>query len=180
MEGSIWSAVGPGVGNSSCTSCSQDVEILKANGSHLYIGGEFATVGGNTNLKKLVKWDGSSYSAVGNGTLTARNIYAIEFENDTIYVGSDELLSYDNINMRGISKFNGTSWSGLGSGICLVNGNTVNSILIYENKLHCGGNFYQAGNKVASNFATYTFPQSLSTYYQDNDNDGYGNPNVTT
>ena len=126
-DGSTWSALGnDGAGGSSLNS---DVSSLAVNGTDLYVGGSFTDVkNGTTTLTAadyVAKWDGSSWSALGdngssNGSFAGGSyISSLAYNNGTLYVGGN----FSNVNDGGIpqtaadkiAQWNGTHWSSLGS-----------------------------------------------------------------
>jgi hypothetical protein len=66
-----------------------DVFALLPNGSDLYVGGSFNTVGKNPGIRasSIAKWNGSSWEALGSGT--NKSIRAIALYHEDLYVGGE-------------------------------------------------------------------------------------------
>jgi hypothetical protein len=149
-NGSSWSHVGTGIsGNSSTGIRCMDID----NQGNLYVGGNFTTAGGIV-ARGIAKWDGTSWSNVGEGlsiSSTDRiDSIAIDSENN-IYVGGT-FSTIGEISIDKIAKWNGTSWSGLGSGLNV----SCSAICIDENdNIYAGGGFTTAGGISANKIAKW-------------------------
>src|SRR5262249_45363367 len=114
-DGSRWSALGSGM--------NKDVSRLGVSGSNVDDGGSLRTAansgGATVRVNYIVKWDGSSWSALGSGmnntvaalAVSGTNLYAGGgFTRATNSGGAAVVVTY-------IAKWNGSSWSPLGSGM---------------------------------------------------------------
>lgn len=102
--------------------------IARDSSGNIYIGGKFViTTGASTAIRCLAKWDGTSWSQVGNFSLINFNsrVYSIVVSGTRIYVGGyfsniDETFTSININnpaavaaneAASFAIWNGTTWS---------------------------------------------------------------------
>lgn len=177
-NGTTWSNLGTGLGNT-VTTITQDVNTITSDNNFLYAGGSFPSAGGNTANRIISKWDGSSWSPLGAGLLSGE-VKKLVIHNDTLYAGGNQFFSYNSNNLKGLGRYFNNSWQTFGSGVLLNSAvDNVLSIEFINNNLYCAGGVDQVGGKISSNFAKWTYPSTLLTYYQDNDNDGFGNTNIT-
>lgn len=117
-------------------------------GSKLYAGGEFSLAGG-ISASRIARWDGTHWSAVGNGVTASLPPLLIRtmavYDDGTgaaLYVGG--LFTSPGKN---IAKYNGV-WSSLGTGTS----NIVNTLATFNDgtgeALYVGGSFTSAGGVV--------------------------------
>jgi hypothetical protein len=148
-NGSSWSAVGGGV--------DYYVEALAASGNTVYVGGQFLWANDATNLLNPVsaifvaKWDGSGWSALGNGVNNP--VWALAASGNTVYVGGEFTEAYDTTNLLNpvkanhVAKWDGSGWSGLGNGV----NKTVLALAMQGNQVVAGGYFDQLCGNSACN-----------------------------
>jgi hypothetical protein len=113
---------------------------------NLYAGGNFTTVGG-VGANYIAKWNGSSWSAVGNGVDSTVNALALD-GNGNVYAGGDfpqvcgnSTCDSGNTRANRIAKWNGSGWSVLGNGV----NSTVYALAVdSNNNVYAGGDFAQA------------------------------------
>ncbi|MCW5551522.1 MAG: hypothetical protein KIS67_05070 [Verrucomicrobiae bacterium] len=117
-NGSSWSQVGSGLDDLPVGY--GFVAALAASGGDLYVGGAFATTGGNP-ATNIAKWNGSDWSAVGNGTgfhdeLDENpGVLALAVSGSQVVAGG-RFTSVDGVSANGVARWDGSSWSALGSG----------------------------------------------------------------
>ena len=117
-DGSTWSSVGGGAPGTILGVSAIDVE--DGNGPSLYIGGIFNSVGDGVSANNIARWDGESWSAVGDGTNgLVRSIVA--FDDGTgsgkrIYAGGNFSVAGDAA-ANNVARWNGSVWSRLGNGL---------------------------------------------------------------
>jgi hypothetical protein len=124
-DGTNWAALGSN--GASNGSISGTVYALAANGSDVYVGGQFINVNNGgavlNTADYLARWDGTNWSALGHngagdGSLNG-NVRALFFDGPDLYVGG----SFANINVNGtpllsadyLAKWDGTNWSAIGN-----------------------------------------------------------------
>lgn len=106
--------------------------------SHVvYVGGNFATAGGNVQARGIARWNGSAWSAIGNPTQFNGEVRAIAYFNGELYVGGQFTIpTKPGPTLRGLAKWNGNAWVAVGG---QSNAAIVNSLLVYNGSLYVGG-----------------------------------------
>lgn len=121
------------------TGTNERVKCIAFDGTgKLYAGGLFTLAGSNT-VDHLAVWDGTTWSAFGDGLKGGVNAIGI-FEG-TIYVGGS-FSKAGEAPANYVAKWNGSSWEALGEGPEGI----VNTLAFSDGNLYIGGNF----DKVAS------------------------------
>src|SRR5580765_8468778 len=124
------------------------VGVFATNGSDVYIGGDFTSVG-NVLATDIAKWDGQTWSALGSGMNASGQAFVYRMAvapNGDIYAGG-QFTSAGGINATNVAKWNGVAWSPLGLGI----GNPppsnipVMAMALSGSNLYVGGGFTNAG-----------------------------------
>lgn len=131
-NGNSWQNVGDGIVNTGpifgMVCC-----MTKTNNG-LYVAGSF-TKAGNISTNNIAKWDGNSWSSLGNGV--DFTISTMTFFNRELYV-----CGIDEANIVQIMKWNGVTWesvtkNGLDESNC-----NIYDFEVYENELYICGNFH--------------------------------------
>jgi len=149
-NGSAWSALGNGVNSY--------VNGLAVSGSDVYVGGEFTEIcfiaacnSGNT-AHRVAKWNGSAWSALGNGV--DNHVLALAVSGSDVYVGGaftqicgNYLCSVGNTTANRVAKWNGSAWSALGNGV----DNYVLALAVSGSDVYVVGNFTQICGNAACN-----------------------------
>ena len=127
-----------------------EVYAIAVSGTDVYVGGAFQMVAGNLMANYIAKWDGATWSNLGdNGVIPSFRatgairgpVFAIAVSGDTVYIGTGA----SSVSINGsvapqadyIAKWNGTSWSGVGgngAGGSSLNGN-VRALAVNGNDL---------------------------------------------
>ena len=144
-NGSSWSALGAGLGP--YTGGINGVSALLWSGTELYAGGSFSDSGG-VGVPALARWDGSSWTAVGEGV--NGTISALGWDGSSLFAGGKFTMA-GGMAAQNIARWNGTAWSPLGSG---VNSN-VNAITVRGADVFVGGLFTDAGGVSARRIAKW-------------------------
>jgi hypothetical protein len=116
----------------------------------LYVGGIFDSIGGIA-ANNIAKWDGISWSALGNGVTTSQTVNPQYTSVDAIYSFNNELIvggifaKAGTTNVNNIAKWNGSSWSALSNGIpasgdIFINYSGVTSLMVFNSELYAGNN----------------------------------------
>ncbi|MBI3423071.1 MAG: VCBS repeat-containing protein [Acidobacteria bacterium] len=161
-NGAAWAALGGG-GKAIFTSYGSSnippyITAVTVQGNNVYVGGQFAVAGGVT-ANNIVKWDGTQWSALGNGLAggAGSEVRSIAVSaNGDVYAGGNFTITVGGVATRGIAKWNGTSWVALSGGLS-SGGGTVNAIAIIGNDVYAGGSFTTACSNAA---CTTFFPAS--------------------
>ncbi len=90
--GTTWSSLGGGLSLDPNTGQYGRVNALAVNGSDLYAGGTFTSVGGVTDSPSLGRWNGSAWSAVGGGGGVthfgqAGTVSTLAYSGGALYIG---------------------------------------------------------------------------------------------
>jgi hypothetical protein len=164
-NGSSWSALAGGIGGLSVPEVAALAVFDDGGGSALYVGGHFTTAGAVT-AKNIAKWDGTSWSALGNGITgslfsTSASVRALAVFDDgggaQLYVGG-AFTTAGTIHASCIAKWDGASWSAVGSGGGGVD-YIVHALSVFDDgggvALFAGGEFSLAGGNAASEVAKW-------------------------
>lgn len=114
---------------------------------YVYAGGYFHKAG-DAQASNIARWDGLSWSALGNGV--SSYIYDIETSGGDLYVGGIFKVAGD-CHANNIARWDGSSWFALGTG---VNG-AVYEIEMIGSDLYVGGAFTSAGGIPANRIARW-------------------------
>jgi len=135
----IWSALDMGLTNS--------VVALAVNGSDIYVGGGFTTVGSGgtvvSGLNRIAKWNGTVWSSLDSGlNLT---VLSLAVSGTELYVGGQFTdVGFGGTPVPGlnhIAKWNGTSWSALDKGL----DGRVDALVVSGTDVYAGGGFNGVG-----------------------------------
>ena len=158
-DGASWSALGSGVGGVTVASVRALAVFDDGSGPALYAGGEFALAGG-LSARRIARWDGSSWSALGTGMggFFVPTVHALAVFDDgggpALYAGGAFTTAGGTAANR-IAAWDGASWSPVGSGMDAA----VQSLAIFEDgsgpALVAGGEFTTAGGAAASRIAEW-------------------------
>ena len=118
-NGTSWSAVGTGMlGSGSTPSVNTMVTFDDGTGPALYAGGQTFTTAGGVPANRVAKWNGTSWSAVGDGFANGI-VWKLAVYNDG---AGDALYAFGTFTASGatpinrMAKWNGTSWEQWGGG----------------------------------------------------------------
>ncbi len=155
-NGSSWSAMGSGLGSSGSDYV---VSLAVAPNGDVYAGGWFTNSGGMA-VQSVARWNGTSWSALGNGLYGIVNALAVGTNGD-VYAGG----TFTNSGAEGVSriaKWDGSSWSGVGSGMGVGVNVEVSALAMPPNQeIYAAGSFSTAGGVAATGIA-----QWARAYYQ--------------
>jgi len=126
------------------------------NGPGLYAGGGFGKAG-ETAANNIARWDGSAWSALGNGTNDKVRSLAVfdDGSRAVVYAGGEFTMAGD-LSAARIAQWDGDAWSPLGSGI--GNGKVWAMIAFDDGTgpgLYVGGEFTIAGDGPANHIARW-------------------------
>jgi len=145
FDGSVWTNLGTGLG--------PGVSALAFYNNELYAGGTFTNSGG-AQMKRISKWNGSSWVTVGSG-FDSGGVSAMGVTPLGLYVGGSFTNSGATA-LNYVAKWDGLSWSPLGSGVFRTPGNpSVSGIYASGNDVYFVGPFTYAGGKPSSNIGRW-------------------------
>jgi hypothetical protein len=150
-DGHQWSGLGSGMGGADAYVGALLAEDAPP-GPVLYAGGHFATAGG-VPARNIARWDGSAWSAVGDGTPTDAAVM-LRFDDGSgpaLYAGGPG---------PSIMRFDGSAWSTVGAGFQSANFNAyVASLAVYDDGrglcLFAGGTFASSGGVAVNGIARW-------------------------
>jgi len=133
-DGLKWSALGDEVEYDN----NFNVEALAIDSQdNLYVGGQFH-IAGRITAHNIVKWDGSNWSTLGDGTDSGIHALAID-SHDNLYAGGD-FSKAGGITAKYIAKWDGSRWSNLGRGPEGINSNLIRAMAVdSQDNLYIGG-----------------------------------------
>ena len=136
ISGSVVYPFGNGIQNG-------EVRCLQEYNGELYVGGNFTTVDSTINAKRIARWDGNQWHAIGTGvTGGLPSLYAMAKYKGELYVGGN-FSSINGFPSQNISRFNGVSWDSLNAGVSgFILSMLVDSI---NDVLYVGGAIGSAG-----------------------------------
>jgi hypothetical protein len=119
------------------------VRCMQEYNGELYVGGNFTTVDSSINAKRIARWDGNQWYAIGTGvTGGLPSLYAMAEYQGELYVGGN-FSSINGFPSQNISRFDGVSWDSLNAGVSgFILSMLVDSI---NNVLYVGGDIGSAG-----------------------------------
>jgi hypothetical protein len=155
-NGTRWSALGAGLND--WVSALAVFDDGSGSGPALYAGGFFNRAGGVDALG-IAKWDGTSWSEVGEGVGLV--VYALTVFDDgsgggpALYAGGTFGWA-GGVEANRIAKWDGTTWSPLGSG---MSGGIVRALTVFDDgggpALYAGGSFTIAGGTPVNRIAKW-------------------------
>lgn len=143
-------------------------------GTNLYLGGNFKTAG-NQVANSLIKWDGKSWSTIGEGLEAgvsgdAASVEALAFADGKLFVGGN-FSKAGQLEANGIAFWDGQHWNTLGPDsinglrrkIIFDQDTTIARGLVYElfsynQKIYIGGYFHLAGDQKSNGIAAWDIP----------------------
>ena len=153
-DGTRWSALGAGIDGAGYVLSLATFD--DGGGPALYAGGRFLSAGGG-DAKRVAKWDGSSWSALGSGTDWSVNALALfdDGGGEALYAAGYFTDALGDARSR-IARWDGTSWSPL---LPMASGRLINALAVFDDgtpSLYAGGSFLGiSGDVPAQNVARW-------------------------
>jgi hypothetical protein len=155
VSAQAWSALGSGMGGYGGPTV---LALACDNEGKLNVGGYFFTAGA-LRANNIAKWDGSSWTAFGQGLGTLNGnlpiyVYALAFDNAGHLYAGGNFTSAGGMTVNGIAMWNGSRWFALGSGL---NGTVYSLTCDSAGNLYAGGQFSTTGDglTMVSNIAEW-------------------------
>jgi hypothetical protein len=169
-DGAAWTALGSGLTDAACCSTPTVYELAvfdDGTGPALYAGGLFLLAGGVT-VQNIAKWDGTTWSAVGDGVsggVYSTWIAALTTFDDgsgpALYAGG-RFTSAGGVPANGIAKWDGAAWSAVGGGVLsdpMLDPPWVGALTVFDDgtgpALYAGGFFLLAGGVTVNHIAKW-------------------------
>lgn len=154
FDGTSWSTLGSGATNG----VNKPVRALQADGSTLYVGGDFTLAGGSLRALHVARWNGHSWAnAVGGSALNEGldgPVHALALGDDLLHAGGDftkeAILGTAATNAARIAAWDTGSlltraWSAIpGDPLNGLDG-IVEALVVHGSDLYAGGDFSVAG-----------------------------------
>jgi hypothetical protein len=156
-NGTSWSAVGAGVtGAGVAPSINTMVTFDDGSGPALYVGGQAFTSAGGLPANRVARWDGTQWSAVGDGFANGI-VWKLAVFNDG---DGDRLYAFGTFTASGstplsrIARWNGTSWEAIAN----ANNTAFNAIVLPDaagDRLLVTGQFTDISGSTANRLVEY-------------------------
>jgi len=154
-DGTSWSALGSGLTGSGVT---PSVMAIAAHddgtGEQLYVAGQTFNEAGGVPVSRIARWDGSNWSAVGDGFDDGIVWGLTVFDDGTgpALYASGTFSASGGVPMSGLAKWDGTSWSDVG----MTDDDTYRTLVFDDGSgsaLYVGGRYSTIGGVTASGIA---------------------------
>ena len=159
-DGGAWQPVGAALGGPGTPSVNALAVFNDGSGPALHAAGSFTTAGG-ASVNRIARWDGASWSALGDGLGSLVYTLCVFDDGDgpALYAGG-WFTSAGAVAASRVAKWDGAAWSSLGSGVTsgavIV---SVDAMAVFDDgsgpALFVGGNFANAGGAPASRIARW-------------------------
>lgn len=117
------------------TGADADVFAVASSGDYVYAGGLFTTIGGNS-IPRIARWDGSSWTGLGQGVDDGM-VLAVAVDGNDVYIGGN-FYNVSGSSINKIAKWDGSSWSSITT--TPPNG-TVSALAVVNGILYAAGDF---------------------------------------
>jgi hypothetical protein len=150
-DGSAWYALGSGLRRDDCpgTRCDAWAAALTDFQGALIAGGCFTEAGG-VPAANIARWDGSSWSALGEGL--DGTVLALAVHDEQLYAGGEFTRTGADSIVRYVAAWYGSHWQALGSGVSAP----VRALCSTATGLVAGGDFMVAGSDTVHYVARWT------------------------
>jgi hypothetical protein len=132
--------------------------------NELYIGGYFYKADGNAG-NNIMKWDGVTFSDVGNGVNYQVN--CMKVFNGELYVGGNFTLA-GSIPVKYIARWDGSNWHSLNN-VILDNG--ISALETFQNSLYVAGAFTEINGISTNRIAKYSLNSKVENIIGNINND---------
>lgn len=140
-DGVQWQPVGGGV-QAANPQAPVFVSAFTVHDSALYAGGQFGRAG-NVAASGIARWDGTQWTALGNGIAAGGSVSALASFAGTLVAAGDFEVQQDATTIRRLARWDGRTYSRVGSsGVDTVEA-PVRALLATPYLLHAGGEFTQ-------------------------------------
>lgn len=163
-----WDHVGNG-GTPGTASLNGTVNALHADGTDLYVGGEFTDAGGVASADHIAKWDGTAWSGFAplNG-----GVYSIALAGGKLFAGGVFTNAGGDPNADFLAVWNGSAWGPFCNAAGPAFNGNVFALQVIGNTLYVGGTFQNGAGIAAADYllaCDLTTGASSSTIANDGD-----------
>ncbi|MFN7613945.1 MAG: hypothetical protein ACK5P8_01985, partial [Phycisphaerae bacterium] len=124
------------------------MEALTVQGTDLIAGGMFTTLTGGAAALRVARWNGATWSAVGDGF--NQSVQSLHVHNGELHA-SGAFSASGVTTIQAIGRWTGSAWQQVGNGL---NG-SVNTLGTYNGNLIAGGTFSASGGVPVSRIAQF-------------------------
>jgi trimeric autotransporter adhesin len=119
-NGTNWSPLATGMQYGLYTAVNALAVFDEGAGPRLFAGGDFTNAGG-VSVHRIARWDGTAWSALGNGMTggdaNVKSLAACDLGSGMALYASGQFTSAGGVGANRIARWNGNAWSSLGSGL---------------------------------------------------------------
>jgi hypothetical protein len=126
-DGSTWQGFGALAGYAATSM----VYAIAISGTDVYVSGSFFSTIGGQGVADVVKWNGTTWSAIGKGG----QAYAMVMSGSDLIAGGG-FTQIGGVTASCIARWNGSAWSAFSSGLC---GSYVFALAVMNGDLYVGG-----------------------------------------
>jgi hypothetical protein len=143
-DGAAWQSVGGGIEG-------EGRAIVRGPDGKLYVGGSFIEAG-SVDTQNVAVWDGETWASFAGGVGAVGDaVRVLAFDaSGKLYVGG-VFTSASGTPASNVAEWDGVSWRALGEGV----DQSVDSMVIYQDKLVIGGTFTKSGADEVPHVATW-------------------------
>jgi hypothetical protein len=143
-----WDHVGNGA-TPGTASLNGPVYALHADGTSLYVGGNFTDAGGIASADRIAKWNGTAWGGLAplNG-----DVHAIAVAAGKVFAGGTFTDAGGDPNADYLAVWNGSSWGSFCNAVGPAFGGSVNALQVIGNTLYVGGNFQNGAGIAAADY----------------------------
>jgi hypothetical protein len=160
-DGTAWQALGSGLQREGCPGnhCDAWVASLTSFQGALIAGGRFTAAGG-VSAANVARWDGSSWSQLGEGL--DGTVLALAVDDGQLYAGGEFTRTGADSVVGHVARWDGTGWRRMAAGV----DGTVRALCSTRSGLVVGGDFVLAGTDTVNYLARWTVGgwQKLPSY----------------
>jgi murein DD-endopeptidase MepM/ murein hydrolase activator NlpD len=153
-NGTAWSSLGKGMSVFDSNRQRSRIQALTVNGTDLYVGGSFTSVGG-VPAANIAKWNGRAWSALGEGVNGQVSTLAVSGTN--LYAGG-AFSRAGGLPVPRFAKWNGSSWSVVGRlGLKIGEWSNVTALDVNGNDLYVAINIPKQNQDDQTFYPYYVF-----------------------
>jgi hypothetical protein len=127
------------------------LSVASGGPGRLFTSGSFTSIGGTSNVRRIGQYDGTSWSALGNGASSITSTTLV-LSNGDLVIGGSFIDAGELTGVNRLARWDGSQWHALGAGTSGL----VRCLLEMSNgDLIVGGLFATAGSETVNNIARW-------------------------